>query len=108
MWRGAGTTRPEGARSWRAAALVVVDLDILDANVERLARVAAEHDKFLRVASKSVRAPELLKRIHRVGGERMRGLMNFSVEEAYLLRWKGSTICSLLPDRTAFGPGDRA
>jgi D-serine deaminase-like pyridoxal phosphate-dependent protein len=69
--------------------LVVVDLDVLDANVERLARVAKEHGKFLRVASKSVRVPELLKRILRAGGEHFRGLMNFSLEEARLLALEG-------------------
>lgn len=69
--------------------LVIVDLDILDANVERLGRVAREHGKFLRVASKSVRVPDLLRRILRSGGEHFRGLMNFSLEEARLLAQQG-------------------
>jgi len=68
---------------------MVVDLEIFDANVERLARVAAEHGKYLRPASKSVRVPELLKRIFAVGGDRMRGLMCFSIEEAAFLGTSG-------------------
>lgn len=69
--------------------LMVVDLDILDANVERLALVAREHGKSLRVASKSVRVPDLLKRIFQVGGEHLHGLMNFSLEEAWVLAAEG-------------------
>ena len=69
--------------------LMVVDLDILEANTHRLARIAQEHGKNLRVASKSVRVPELLKHIAKVGGDHFRGLMCFSIEEARLLRSQG-------------------
>ncbi len=68
---------------------MVVDLDVLDANVARLSEVAKRHGKNLRVASKSVRVPDLLKRILAVGGEHFRGLMCFSVPEARLLASEG-------------------
>jgi len=64
---------------------MVVDLDVLDANVARLSRVAAEHGKQLRVASKSVRVPDLLRHIVDVGGPHFRGLMCFSLPEARVL-----------------------
>jgi len=69
--------------------LMVVDLDILDANTQRLARIAQAHGKRLRVASKSVRVPELLQHILSVGGDHFRGLMCFSAQEAQLLRAEG-------------------
>lgn len=69
--------------------LMVVDLDILDANTQRLARIAQAHGKRLRVASKSVRVPELLRQILRVGGDHFCGLMCFSAPEAQLLRSEG-------------------
>lgn len=68
---------------------ILVDLDVLDANVRRLGAVAAEHGKNLRVASKSVRVPDILHRIQRVGGEHFRGLMCFSVAESQLLAEHG-------------------
>jgi D-serine deaminase-like pyridoxal phosphate-dependent protein len=58
---------------------------VLDANVERLSRVASDHGKQLRVASKSVRVPELRRHIVDIGGPHFRGLMCFSVPEARLL-----------------------
>ncbi len=69
--------------------VMLVDLDAFDANVRRLSAVAAQHGKNLRVASKSVRVPELLKRIVAVGGEHFRGMMCFSVPEAQLLAGEG-------------------
>jgi D-serine deaminase-like pyridoxal phosphate-dependent protein len=69
--------------------LMIVDLDILDANVTRLSKVAEAHGKFFRVASKSVRVPDLLAHICRVGGAHFRGLMCFSTEEAELLAGRG-------------------
>ncbi len=69
--------------------LMVVDLDILDANVQRLSRIAERHGKTLRTASKSVRVPELLRQIIAVGGPTFHGLMCFSLEEARLLASEG-------------------
>jgi D-serine deaminase-like pyridoxal phosphate-dependent protein len=68
---------------------MVVDLEIFDANVRRLAGIAQAAGKSLRPASKSVRVPELLKRVREVGGAAVRGLMCFSVEEARLLAREG-------------------
>lgn len=73
----------------QALPLMVVDLDVLDANVRRLSSVAEQHGKSLRVASKSVRVPELLRRILDVGGPHFRGLMCYSVPEAQLLAEHG-------------------
>jgi D-serine deaminase-like pyridoxal phosphate-dependent protein len=73
----------------RRLPLMIVDLDILEENTRRLARIAESHGKNLRVASKSVRVPDLLKHICRVGGERFRGLMCFSAEEVELLAREG-------------------
>jgi D-serine deaminase-like pyridoxal phosphate-dependent protein len=69
--------------------LMLVDLDALDANTRRLGAVAQAHGKYLRVASKSVRVPDLLRRIVTVGGEHFRGLMCFAVAEAELLAQHG-------------------
>ncbi len=68
---------------------MIVDLDVLDANVRRLSEVARQHGKNLRVASKSVRVPDLLKRILSVGGNHFQGLMCFSLPEAQLLAREG-------------------
>ncbi len=65
--------------------LMLVDLDRLDANIQRLAQVAKQHGKNLRVASKSVRVPDLLKHIQQTGGAHVRGLMCFSLPEAAFL-----------------------
>lgn len=64
---------------------VLVDLDILEENVRRLARVARDHGKKLRPASKSVRVPDLLRHIVETAGDVAQGVMCFSVEEARLL-----------------------
>lgn len=69
--------------------LVLVDLDILDANIRRLSAVARRAGKRLRVASKSVRVPDLLKHIIKEGGDHFRGLMCFSVPEAHFLSRQG-------------------
>jgi D-serine deaminase-like pyridoxal phosphate-dependent protein len=69
--------------------LVVVDLDVFEANVRRLAAVAAAHGKLLRPASKSVRVPELLRIVARVGAPTVRGVMCFAVSEAALLAREG-------------------
>lgn len=68
---------------------VLVDLDALDRNVDRVrARVEAS-GKRMRVASKSVRHVGLLRRILARGGPSFRGLMAFHVEEAAFLAERG-------------------
>jgi D-serine deaminase-like pyridoxal phosphate-dependent protein len=69
--------------------LVVVDLDVFDANVRRLAGIAGAHGKLLRPAAKSIRVPDLLKRVLEVGAPHVRGVMCYSVEEAALLARHG-------------------
>ncbi len=69
----------------RPLPLMLVDLESLDSNVRRLGAVAKAHGKNLRVASKSIRVPDLIRRVLEVGGEHFRGLMCFSVPEARLL-----------------------
>jgi D-serine deaminase-like pyridoxal phosphate-dependent protein len=68
---------------------MIVDLDVLDANVTRLSEIARAHGKHIRTASKSVRVPELIRRICKVGGDHFRGLMCFSPQEARLLSAEG-------------------
>jgi len=64
---------------------MIVDLAALDRNVARIAEIARASNKRLRVASKSVRVPELLKRIMEMGGESFQGLMCYSTAEADFL-----------------------
>ena len=68
---------------------MIVDLDILEQNARRLARVANENDKKLRVASKSVRVVRLLKLIKEAVSEVYGGLMCFSPAEARFLYLEG-------------------
>jgi len=69
--------------------LMIVDLEVLDANIRNLAKVARASGKKLRVASKSVRVPALLKRILEVGGDLFQGVMCFCVPEAVFLEQEG-------------------
>lgn len=69
--------------------LMLVDLDVFDANVRRLGDIAQRRGKRLRTASKSVRVPDLLRRILDVGGSSFQGLMCFAVPEARLLHSLG-------------------
>jgi D-serine deaminase-like pyridoxal phosphate-dependent protein len=67
----------------------VVSLDAFDRNVERYAALARAAGKHVRIASKSLRVPELLRRaIDRSGGV-FRGLLCFSAAEAALLVDRG-------------------
>ena len=72
----------------RALPAMLVDLDALDRNTARLAAVAEGAGKNLRVASKSLRVPALLRRIL-AGGDPFRGLMCYAVPEAALLAQEG-------------------
>ncbi|MFB6345597.1 MAG: alanine racemase, partial [bacterium] len=68
---------------------VVVDLATLDRNTERLGRIVSDADKNLRVASKSVRVPAILKRIRDQLGDTFGGLMTFSPSETVFLHEMG-------------------
>ncbi len=69
--------------------LVVVDLDVLADNARRLASVAENAGKSLRIATKSVRVPELISKILDYGETAAKGLMCYSVPEADMLANRG-------------------
>lgn len=63
----------------------IVDLDAFDANLDRMRGAVREHALTLRLATKSVRVPALIRRAQERGGGVVSGLMCFSAEEAALL-----------------------
>jgi D-serine deaminase-like pyridoxal phosphate-dependent protein len=63
-----------------------VDLDLLDANIQAIGQRAG--DKTVRVASKSVRSVDMLRRIL-AGHPAMRGLMTFTARETVWLSQQG-------------------
>ncbi len=65
----------------------IVDLTALAANVEAL--VTAAHPKPLRIATKSVRCPELVRRILELGRGKIHGLMTYSAAETAYLAEQG-------------------
>ncbi|MFO0616100.1 MAG: alanine racemase [Polyangiaceae bacterium] len=67
----------------------VVDLDAVDANVGRLVRPVALHGRTLRVATKSVRCPALLRHIAGAAAPVARGFMCYSPGEAAFLWSEG-------------------
>ena len=69
--------------------VALVDLDILDGNIRRIAELVQKHQKKMRLATKSVRVPALIRRILEKGGEAFQGLMCFSPSEAVFLSEEG-------------------
>jgi len=67
----------------------LVDLDALEENVDRIANAARAGNKTLRVATKSIRVPALLRRILDRGEPTLRGLMTYSAEETEFLFEQG-------------------
>lgn len=65
--------------------LMLVDLKALDENVRRLASIAIKHKKSIRLATKSVRVPNLISRILETGFPAFKGLMCYSPREALFL-----------------------
>jgi D-serine deaminase-like pyridoxal phosphate-dependent protein len=65
----------------------IVDLDALAANTRAL--VAAAHPKPLRVATKSIRCPELVRRIIALGEGKIHGLMTYTAAETAYLAEQG-------------------
>lgn len=61
-----------------------VDIDALERNAEKIARRAEEHDKTVRVVSKSVRSAEVLRRILSAE-DCFEGVMSYSAKEARFL-----------------------
>src|SRR5688572_25046218 len=68
----------------RTLPLVLVDLDQFDSNLQYFSKLTADHGKSIRIASKSLRVPALLKRTLSAGGP-VRGVMCYSAAEAVYL-----------------------
>ena len=66
--------------------LAYIDIDLLDKNIEQLIQRAGKAN--IRVASKSVRCVEMLKRILNAS-EQIQGIMSFTIKEALFLLSKG-------------------
>jgi D-serine deaminase-like pyridoxal phosphate-dependent protein len=67
----------------------LVDLDAFDANADRLFATTRAAKKTLRVASKSVRVPALLRRLQERGKGVVRGLMTYHARETAFLAEEG-------------------
>jgi D-serine deaminase-like pyridoxal phosphate-dependent protein len=70
-----------------ALPLALVDLDALEANARALAEPLRESGKTLRVATKSVRCPDLVRRVMEVASPVARGLMTYTATETAF--WAG-------------------
>lgn len=68
----------------------LVDLDVLDRNIDRLLEPARKAGKTIRLATKSVRCPALIRYILERSAGAIRGLMSYSVQEAVFLCDVGS------------------
>jgi D-serine deaminase-like pyridoxal phosphate-dependent protein len=66
-----------------------VDLDALDRNLDRHVAMVRPRGTPLRIATKSIRVVAILRRLLERGGDALRGLMCFSVEEAEWLAEQG-------------------
>jgi D-serine deaminase-like pyridoxal phosphate-dependent protein len=75
--------------SGRRLPLAFVDLDRFDANVAYVARTQKTSGKTIRVASKSIRCLELIRRVFDKGGAVYQGVMAFTAEEAGVLSENG-------------------
>lgn len=69
--------------------LALVDLDALDRNVDAIVAPLRGTRKTLRIATKSLRCPDLVRYIARRGGPAIRGVMAFSPAEAGFLAQNG-------------------
>ncbi len=68
---------------------MLVNLDCLDENISRISEMVTGFDKKIRIASKSIRVPWLLKYIIDQGGPAFQGIMCYSIPEAALLHDQG-------------------
>ena len=66
-----------------------VDLDAFDRNADALFAIARKAGKKLRIASKSLRVPELLRRLLARGGDAAGGLMTYHAAETAFLAEQG-------------------
>jgi D-serine deaminase-like pyridoxal phosphate-dependent protein len=69
--------------------IAFVDLDGLDKNFELFARAARENNKKIRIASKSIRVPYLLKYIFEKDRDLFSGIMCYRIKEAKFLYSQG-------------------
>lgn len=67
----------------------LVDLDALERNARTLDAIARDHKKTLRLATKSVRCPRLIRMILDGGKGTVRGLMTYSATETAFLAGEG-------------------
>lgn len=67
----------------------LVDLDAFESNADWLLETARRGGKTLRIASKSVRCPALLKRVFERGGGTAQGLMTYTAQETVFLAAQG-------------------
>ncbi len=65
--------------------LAWVDLDCFDANVAYVAGTQKRSGKTIRVASKSIRCLDLIRRVFEKGGSTFKGILAFTVEEGAFL-----------------------
>lgn len=66
-----------------------VDLDAFERNVAYVAELANRHRKTIRVHSKSLRCPALMRKILETGGPAYRGVMTYSARETAWLAEQG-------------------
>lgn len=78
-------TRLGRAIANEALPVAVVDLDAVDANIDRLISPVARRGKTLRIATKSIRCPALLRHVERRASPTSRGFMCFTPREAAFL-----------------------
>ena len=69
--------------------LAFVDLERFDRNIDYVAQTQAGTGKTIRVASKSIRCPDLLRRVFHRGGKAFQGILAYTVEEAAFLLDQG-------------------
>ena len=83
-WNSAYTTYRELFTGFRFP-LAFVDLDRFDRNVAYVAATQKQTGKTIRIASKSIRCVDLLKRVFDKGGPVFKGILSFTMEEAAFL-----------------------
>jgi D-serine deaminase-like pyridoxal phosphate-dependent protein len=67
----------------------LVDLDALESNAATLNAIAGDARKKLRLATKSIRTPELIQKLLDVGAPTVQGLMTYTATEAAFLAEEG-------------------
>ncbi len=86
--------------------LAFVDLDRFDRNVAYVAATQTDTGKTIRVASKSIRSLDLIRRVFRKGGSIFQGILAFTMEEAAWLIDRG--LDDIIVAYPSIQPGDLA